>query len=155
MRTPIFVLLFVLALCPRAFAQAYPDVASCKEGREVIADLGRIVAPSGIQESYKVCIGGIEQWINVRGQDSTNPVVLFAHGVPLTPTIWQFQRWRGSMRTEPRRDHRDAACSASMGSIAATVSARVRDRRHFRFTPSVPTTISTSPAPCSRPSACP
>jgi len=66
-----------------------------KQARETIADLQRIVAPSGIQESYKTRIGGIDQWLNVRGQDRDNPVILFVHGgpaSPTTPTIWQFQR---------------------------------------------------------------
>ncbi|MEV4778443.1 alpha/beta fold hydrolase [Burkholderia sp. LMU1-1-1.1] len=65
------------------------------KAREVIKDLGRIVAPSGVQEAYKAKIGGIAQWINVRGQDKNNPVILFVHGgpaSPLIPTIWQFQR---------------------------------------------------------------
>ena len=53
------------------------------------------MSPSGIQESYKVRIGGVDQWLNVRGQDRSNPIILFIHGgpaSPLTPTIWQFQR---------------------------------------------------------------
>ena len=65
------------------------------KARDVIKDLGRIVAPSGVQEAYKAKIGGIAQWINVRGQDRNNPVILFVHGgpaSPLIPTIWQFQR---------------------------------------------------------------
>jgi len=65
------------------------------EAREIIHDLERIVSPSGIQEAYKVKIGGIDQWLNVRGQDRANPLILFVHGgpaSPLIPTIWQFQR---------------------------------------------------------------
>lgn len=66
----------------------------CRE-RAVVTDLGRILAPSGIQESYKTRIGGIDQWINVRGQDKGNPIILFVHGGPASPampTLWQFQR---------------------------------------------------------------
>ncbi|GAA3924800.1 alpha/beta fold hydrolase [Luteimonas lutimaris] len=65
------------------------------KARDVVRDLQRIVAPEGIQESYKARIGGIDQWINVRGQDRDNPVILFIHGgpaSPLTPTLWEFQR---------------------------------------------------------------
>jgi len=78
-----------------ANAQQCPDIAPYQEARAAIQDLGRIVAPSGIQESYKTKIGGIDQWINVRGQDKANPVILFIHGgpaSPLIPTVWQFQR---------------------------------------------------------------
>lgn len=85
----------LLAGWTTAFAQQCPDITAYAKGREVIADLGRIVAPSGVQESYKASIGGIDQWINARGQDRSNPVILFVHGgpaSPLTPTLWQFQR---------------------------------------------------------------
>lgn len=76
-------------------AQQCPDITPYQKARATIQDLERIVAPSGIQESYKTQIGGIEQWINVRGQDKANPIILFIHGgpaSPLMPTTWQFQR---------------------------------------------------------------
>jgi pimeloyl-ACP methyl ester carboxylesterase len=78
-----------------AQAQESADARRFQQAREAVADLGRILAPTGIQESYKTRIGGIDQWVNVRGQDRDNPVILFVHGgpaSPLTPTIWQFQR---------------------------------------------------------------
>jgi pimeloyl-ACP methyl ester carboxylesterase len=36
----------------------------------------------GIDEASFVPIGGIEQWITIRGQDRSNPVILFVHGGP-------------------------------------------------------------------------
>lgn len=45
-----------------------------------------IHAPNGIDEAMFVPIGGIEQWITIRGQNRDNPVVLFLHGGPGTPT---------------------------------------------------------------------
>jgi pimeloyl-ACP methyl ester carboxylesterase len=71
------------------------DAARFKVAREVVQDLGRIVAPSGVQETYKTRIGGIDQWLSVRGQDRDNPIILFVHGGPASPyipTLWQFQR---------------------------------------------------------------
>ena len=65
------------------------------KSRAIIEDLGRISAPGGVQESYKTRIGGVDQWLNVRGQDRDNPMILFVHGgpaSPVTPTMWQFQR---------------------------------------------------------------
>jgi len=41
---------------------------------------------NGIDESMFVLIGGINQWITIRGQNRDNPVVLFLHGGPGTPT---------------------------------------------------------------------
>lgn len=80
------------AACACAFAQ---DAKEMDQARSIVADLDRITAPGGVQESYKVRIGGIAQWLNVRGQDRANPVILFLHGgpaAPVTPTLWQFQR---------------------------------------------------------------
>jgi pimeloyl-ACP methyl ester carboxylesterase len=95
MRSIAFAFLFFVAVWPRLNAEECPDTARYKDAREIIQHLERIVVPSGIQESYKTKIGGIDQWINVRGQDRSNPIILFIHGgpaSPLTPTIWQFQR---------------------------------------------------------------
>jgi len=78
-----------------ASAQDHPDTKNYARARAVIEDLQRIPAPGGIQESYKTRIGGIDQWLNVRGQDRDNPIILFVHGgpaAPVTPTMWQFQR---------------------------------------------------------------
>ncbi|HET9267898.1 MAG TPA: alpha/beta hydrolase, partial [Vicinamibacterales bacterium] len=47
--------------------------------------LGRqqtITSPSGINEAGYVRIGGIPQWIDVRGWNRTNPVILWLHGGP-------------------------------------------------------------------------
>ncbi|MBN1920689.1 MAG: alpha/beta hydrolase [Anaerolineae bacterium] len=63
--------------------------------RDIIGDLGRIVAPGGIQESFTVPVGGINQWVNTRGQDRANPLLLFIHGGPASPampTQWMVQR---------------------------------------------------------------
>ena len=90
---------FLLACAATSFASAHaqqcPDIAPYQKSRATIQDLGRIVAPNGIQESYKTKIGGLDQWLNVRGQDESNPIILFVHGgpaSPLIPTLWQFQR---------------------------------------------------------------
>jgi pimeloyl-ACP methyl ester carboxylesterase len=71
------------------------DAARYQASRAAVRDLGRIVAPTGVQETYKTKIGGIDQWLSVRGQDRRNPIILFVHGgpaSPLMPTTWQFQR---------------------------------------------------------------
>jgi len=41
-----------------------------------------ISSPKGIDEAQFVAIGGIEQWVTIRGWDRDNPVLLFLHGGP-------------------------------------------------------------------------
>lgn len=95
MKWKVLLLLVLCAVPALSFAGDCPDLAGYQKAREVIRDLDHIVAPSGIQESYKLRVGGVDQWVNARGQDASNPVILFIHGgpaSPLTPTLWQFQR---------------------------------------------------------------
>jgi pimeloyl-ACP methyl ester carboxylesterase len=43
-----------------------------------------IPGPNGIDEGRFVRLGGVEQWIQIRGEDRANPVVLVLHGGPAT-----------------------------------------------------------------------
>jgi pimeloyl-ACP methyl ester carboxylesterase len=50
-----------------------------------------ISTANGIDEGSYVTIGGIEQWITIRGEDRSNPVLLFLHGGPGDVTNpWSF-----------------------------------------------------------------
>ncbi|MBV9718321.1 MAG: alpha/beta hydrolase [Candidatus Eremiobacteraeota bacterium] len=50
-----------------------------------------IHSPNGIDEASFVPIGGIEQWVKIRGEDRANPVLLFLHGGPGDVTsCWSF-----------------------------------------------------------------
>jgi len=54
-----------------------------------------ITTPNGIDEARYVEVGGIPQWITIRGEDRTNPVVLFLHGGPGDATNpWGFAGFR-------------------------------------------------------------
>lgn len=51
--------------------------------------------PGGIHELEALEIGGIKQWISVRGANPANPILLFIHGgpgAPVMPESWTFQR---------------------------------------------------------------
>src|SRR6478672_7291952 len=50
--------------------------------RERNAKQFAIRSAKGIDEAGYVNIEGIEQWVTIRGQDRTNPVLLFLHGGP-------------------------------------------------------------------------
>ncbi len=45
-----------------------------------------ITTPNGIDEKSFVRIGGIEQWVTIRGRDRANPVILILHGGPGSAT---------------------------------------------------------------------
>jgi len=50
-----------------------------------------ISTTNGIDEGRYVTIGGIEQWVTIRGEDRSNPVLLFLHGGPGDVTNpWSF-----------------------------------------------------------------
>ncbi len=47
-----------------------------------VAEERAIRSPNGIDSLQPVRIGGIDQWIEVRGQNVNNPILLFIHGGP-------------------------------------------------------------------------
>lgn len=57
-----------------------------QESVEVISELRRIVTPNGIERNEAVRIGGIDQFVSMRGDDRRNPVLLVIHGGPGFPT---------------------------------------------------------------------
>jgi pimeloyl-ACP methyl ester carboxylesterase len=93
-------LLAGLALAPLARAQAPAGASAASSAdwrtpvQKILRDVRRIPSPPGIDETRAVRIGGIDQWISVRGHDRRNPILLFVHGGPAStemPVSWLYQ----------------------------------------------------------------
>src|SRR5579872_4597152 len=84
-----------------------------------VAEERAISSPNGINSLERARIGGIDQWIQVRGQNVNNPILLFLHGGPgiaFIPLAGAFQgpweksftvvQWdqRGAGKTYARND---------------------------------------------------
>ena len=89
---PIGLTFALLAAVPvRAQEPARP--ANRAEATAIIAKARKIVTPSGVERLEKVRIGGIDQWVSVRGADRRNPLLLYIHGGPgyvSIPMSWWF-----------------------------------------------------------------
>lgn len=72
---------------------ALPAVAATPA--ETFAKMGKILTPDGIQQEEFVSIGGIKQWISVRGRHEDNPILLFLHGGPgftVSPVAYHYMK---------------------------------------------------------------
>ncbi len=90
-------------LAPHSFTRA--------EVTQRIAEARRIVTPGGIERHEKVRIGGIEQWVSIRGVDRRNPVLLLVHGGPgyvEMPMSWWYSRGWEEYFTVVQWDQRGA-----------------------------------------------
>jgi pimeloyl-ACP methyl ester carboxylesterase len=121
MKFHIVALALLAAFSTPAAAQSDDPYASA---RAIVADIGKIVTPNGVQETFEVTLGGARQVVNVRGSDRDNPILIFVHGGPGAvemPFAWAFQRpWedvftvvqydqRGAGRSYPLNDPRALA----------------------------------------------
>ena len=82
-----------LAAATGALAQAAAPTSRA-QAQAIVRDAREIVAPRGLEQLEPVRIGGIEQWISVRGKDRDNPILLFIHGGPASPEMpssWYYQ----------------------------------------------------------------
>lgn len=78
---------------------------------EILADMRRIVTENGVERLEKLRIGGIDQWVSIRGTDRRNPILLMLHGGPgyvAMPTSWYFQRGWEEYFTVVQWDQRGA-----------------------------------------------
>ncbi len=87
---------FGAVLVPAQFTKtAAAKPASRAEATAIIANARRILTPEGVERLEKRRIGGIEQWVSIRGVDRRNPVLIVLHGGPGyvdMPMSWWFGR---------------------------------------------------------------
>src|SRR5262245_24083940 len=88
-----------------------PGSASAVEAIPIIAKARRILTPDGVERLETVRIGGIDQWVSIRGSDRKNPVLLYVHGGPgyvSIPMSWWFLRGLEEYFTVVQWDQRAA-----------------------------------------------
>jgi len=99
-----------------AAAQTAPKPFSRDDARAIVRDARKIVNPNGIEELRQVELGGVPQWISVRGRDHRNPLLLFVHGGPAAtemPASWLYQSPWEDFFTVVQWDQRGAGKTAA------------------------------------------
>jgi len=83
----LFVRVLSGAFALATIAATPPHAESTPNPHKILAEVGKIVSSNGIDEAKAVEIGGIRQWITVRGRDRHNPILLVLHGGPAAPDL--------------------------------------------------------------------
>ncbi|MET0497450.1 MAG: alpha/beta hydrolase [Steroidobacteraceae bacterium] len=119
--------IFFCLMAPIAVAES-PGPNNRAEAVKIVAEMRRIVTPQGVERLEKVRIGGIDQWIAVRGFDRRNPILLYLHGgpgFPAMPTSWYYQRGWEEYFTVVQWDQRGAGktyATNDPASVAPTIT---------------------------------
>lgn len=106
----------VVAAACRADAAPSADLSPA----QIVAE-AHAIPPGGIDELKAVDVGGIKQWISVRGTNPDNPILLFIHGgpgSPMMPQSWIFQRPWEDFFTVVQWDQRGAGKTLAAASRA-------------------------------------
>ena len=85
-------------------------------GRAVVADLCRIPNPEAIDRTAEVELGGVRQFVSIRGRSAANPVLIVCHGGPALPSLpssWIWQRGVEDYFTVVNYDQRASGRSAA------------------------------------------
>jgi pimeloyl-ACP methyl ester carboxylesterase len=112
-------------------AQEPVKPASRAEATAIIANAHKIVTPNGVERLEKVRIGGIDQWVSIRGADRRNPVLLHIHGGPgyvSIPMSWWFGRGWEEYFTIVQWDQRAAGKTHLLNDPAAIKPTLTRER---------------------------
>jgi pimeloyl-ACP methyl ester carboxylesterase len=82
-----FNLFLATATLQASSPQRQDSTLSRKEATDIIATSRKIVSDHGVEELFSLRINGSTQWLSVRGRDLKNPILLFLHGGPGSPTM--------------------------------------------------------------------
>jgi proline iminopeptidase len=128
---PNLLVLFMLGAAISARAQEPVKPATRAEATAIIANARRIVTPNGVERLEKVHIGGIDQWVSIRGDDRRNPVLLYIHGGPgyvSIPMSWWFSRGLEEYFTVVQWDQRAAGKTHLLSDPATIVPTLTPER---------------------------
>jgi pimeloyl-ACP methyl ester carboxylesterase len=93
----------------------------------------RIESARGIVEERFVKIGGIEQWIGIRGEDTNNPALLILHGGPgcsysiFTPHLRSWERYFTIVQWDQRGSGKTLSHVGPRGSGEVSFEQLIRD----------------------------
>jgi proline iminopeptidase len=114
MRTTHIAGFLALAFALGAAGNEPDEIFTRAEVTSIIREGRKIVSPDGIEELLQTPIGGVQQWLSIRGRDRKNPVLLMIHGGPASPEMpssWFFQNGWEDYFTVVQWDQRGAGKS--------------------------------------------
>ena len=88
------VFIYITFLLGFIHCNAQPRIQTREEAVALLHDLRKIHTPEGIDTLEQIELNGEKQWINIRGKNKSNPILLFIHGgpaSPMMPVAWAFQ----------------------------------------------------------------
>ncbi|MGM0168382.1 hypothetical protein IGI39_004137 [Enterococcus sp. AZ135] len=69
-------------------------------GRSINAKKYKIYTKTGVQKTEYVTLGGIKQYIQIRGEDAANPIVLVLHGGPGSNMSYYSYDWQSAFEQD-------------------------------------------------------
>jgi pimeloyl-ACP methyl ester carboxylesterase len=69
-------------------------------GRSINAQKYKIRSETGVQKAEYITIGGIEQYIQIRGEDMSNPVIIMLHGGPGNNLAYYSYYWQAYLEKD-------------------------------------------------------
>lgn len=98
-------------VAPAAAIGFAPSIATAQTPNATFEEARKLVTPDAINDTGLVKIGGIDQWVSVRGRHRDNPILLFLHGGPgftVSPVAYYYMRDWEEYFTVVQWDHRGA-----------------------------------------------